>query len=49
MTKPYEEETPADEACARPDCGIRRDEHADQPQQSGYPALDITDHEFKEN
>lgn len=30
------------------ECGTRRDEHADQPQQSGFPTLDITDHAFVE-
>lgn len=29
-------------------CGVRRDEHADQPEQSSMPALDITDHNFVE-
>jgi hypothetical protein len=29
-------------------CSIRRDEHADQPVQSAFPALDITGHTFAE-
>lgn len=29
-------------------CRTRRDEHADQPEQSGFPELDITDHTFIE-
>lgn len=28
------------------ECGVRRDEHADQEVQSAFPDLDITDHEF---
>ena len=34
-------------ACA--ECGIRRDEHADQPEQSSFPKLDITEHAFIEH
>ena len=30
------------------DCRVRRDEHADQPEQSWMPHLDITDHSFVE-
>jgi len=29
-------------------CQTRRDEHADQPEQSSFPELDITDHLFVE-
>lgn len=29
-------------------CGTRRDEHADQPEQSALPQLDITDHAYIE-
>ncbi len=29
-------------------CRTRRDEHADQPEQSAFPNLDITDHAYIE-
>lgn len=29
-------------------CRVRRDEHADQPEKSAFPSLDITDHQFIE-
>lgn len=35
-------------ATACVECGTRRDEHADQPEQSSFPNLDITDHTFEE-
>jgi hypothetical protein len=35
-------------ATACGECGVRRDEHADQPEQSPFPGLDITDHIFVE-
>lgn len=28
-------------------CNTRRDEHASEPEQSAFPDLDITDHEFE--
>lgn len=31
-------------ACA--ECGVRRDEHASEPEQSTFPNLDITSHAF---
>ena len=37
----------AAEPCAT--CGVRRDEHADQDVQSGFPALDISGHPFMQH
>lgn len=34
------------DACA--ECGVRRDEHADQPLHAHFPTLNITGHAFAE-